>query len=269
MSTDSQALVSQPNPLVVIPNDQDLMEQGGIGLESIYIKPTFVQLVQNTTRNEEAEAGKLYDALTKTNFDYLDVIPLGYKTPRSLFPEGGELGSKPLCRSDDGVVPSPYVEYPQSNSCGNCSKSSWDSYNKATGKGKPTCKQGYQLLFILKEMGLPRLIQLNGMSIPPFKDLMENIKQSVETARFQGKGLHVNLFSYTFRISSEKKVGKLGTYYIAKFSNVMRLADPAEFKQFYIDYVISKKAREAEREAQQAEAAVFNAIDTEGPTITI
>src|SRR5690242_4094759 len=93
---------------IVQPESAVSLATSGLGFDDMYVKPTMVELVQRTTRRADATPGKLYDVLTQTTLDSLRVVPLKIARGRVMFPEGGELGAQPICRSNDGVTPSPF-----------------------------------------------------------------------------------------------------------------------------------------------------------------
>ncbi len=259
MSEVSTAIVP-----AVKPETAAIMAMGGVGLEDTFIKPTYVELLQRTTTRKDVHPGKLYDVLTQTEFESIEVVPLAIKRGRVLFPEDGTLGSKPLCRSDDGIEPSPFAQFPQNSTCKGCPKGSWDNYDRKTGKGKPACKEAWSLLAVMRENGLPRKIKISGMSIKPIKNLLEQLKQDVVMSR--AKGEVRNFFDYKFVIGVQTIEGSKGTYFVLKFTDVKRIAQPGEFGPMFETYVLSAKARQAEAEearvsAEAVEEAVADVVE--------
>jgi hypothetical protein len=238
-----------------------LMAGGGIGFEDTFIKPTFIELGQRTSmKHKDAQPGKLFDVLTGENKDSIQVVPLALRRGRVLFPEGGDLGAQPICRSADGIVPSPFAQYPQNRTCKECPKASWDDYDRKTGKGKPACKESWQLLVVMRDTGLPRKLKVTGMSIAPMKQLMEHLKQNAVESKMKGEG-NRNIFDYTFTVGTQFVESKQGNYYTLKFSEVKRIVNVGEFGPLFVQYVQSQKAQQAETE--DAQSAVEEAVEAE------
>ncbi len=247
----------------VRPETAALMAAGGLGLEDTFIRPTNIELIQRTTRRQNVRAGKLFDVLIEAELDELQVVPLAIKRGRALFPDDGGLGAKPICRSDDGVAPSQFAQFPQADLCRNCPKGSWDNYDFKTGKGKPTCKEKWQMLCVLRDSGLPRKIQIGGMSIKPTKNLLEQIKQDILIGKAKGEPMR-NLFDYTFRVVPTFVEGKLGSFYVLSYKDVKRIQNPGEFGPVFEQYVLSARAKQAEaEEAKQVSEAVDEAVEGE------
>jgi hypothetical protein len=246
---------------IVKPETAALMAAGGLGLEETFIKPTYIELIQKSSRREDVRPGTFFDVLTSTEFTELQVVALGIKRGRVYFPEGGELSAKPICRSDDGIKPSPFAQIQQSVLCGTCGKASWDDYDKKTGHGKPSCQDAWQMLFVLRDTGLPRRINIKTYSLKATKLLLEQMKQDIIMAKAKGEGVR-NIFDYTFNITSQKVDGPKGVFYILKYTNVKRLSEIGEFGPLFEQYVLSARARQAEREVDEALEA---AVEAEAP----
>jgi len=243
----------------------DLATMSGLGLEDVKLKPTTVELVQRSTKRQDAQPGKLFDTLTETNYDSLQVVPLLIRNTRVLFPEDGGLGADPLCRSNDGIVPSANVQFKMADYCNKCPKSSWSSYDRKTGKGKPPCQAKKELLMILKDGCVPRRMSFGRTSLKPFETLLSRIKEDLQKAISKGeKG--VNLFDYTFTISTTFVEGKYGSYYIAKFSDVKRVATNSEFGPYYVEYVQQARAKE-DPDVIEADDAIEVAVEEAAPAI--
>lgn len=225
------------------------------GLEDVApLLPTNIQLVQPVTRDPKgARPGQFLDVLTEEAFDELVVVPLKVTKQRVYFPPGSDLDADPLCRSNDGKVPAPRVDTPQATSCASCPYSQW------YGGQRPPCNEKLQFLFIVKEgplAYLPRYFSVGGVSIIPATTVLKRIRQDIIRAARMPEPLHLALYDYYFTLKSEKAVGKKGTYYVARFDNVQRVANPAEFGPFYQDYVVQAVQHAQEQEAIAAEQAV-------------
>lgn len=226
------------------------------GLEGFTLKPAILKLVQNTTTDEGAVKGKLFDTLSKANFDRMQVVPLSIKLTRVLFPPNGDLGAEPLCRSNDGIVPSPDAQVPQCEKCANCDMGpkAWGKF-KSTGK-KPDCQEKYRLLFIDRESGLPYFISIGGKSITQLKKLKDAIYRDVLSCKMKKE--FRSLYDYTFELVPLMVTGKRGNYYELTFTNLKKIAEPGEFGPMYEAFVKNYAAAHATDEATEAVDAGFS-----------
>lgn len=216
------------------------------GLEDVRIKPTNLILVQNGTREPQgARPGQILDVLTGQAYDQLEVVPLRRSIQRVMFPPGElDLDAKPICRSSDGVVPSPFAEHPQALRCATCQYSQWKKVNGVSVK--PRCSEKYRLLVIKKDEGVPRYLSVGGMGIAPLKLRLEAIKQDVEISR--RKGTKLDLFDYFFTLTSDEIKGKTGRFYVLRFDNLQRVKNPSEFGPLFEEYVVRARHQEDEEE---------------------
>jgi hypothetical protein len=261
--------VSEGNEIVPIsPNMAALMAAGGMGLEETFIKPTWMELLQRTSKRKDVRPGKLFDVLTSTEYDSVQAVALNVRRGRVYFPPGGDLTAKPICRCDgispDGKYrPSEFAEFPQAEFCTSCAQSSWDNYDRKKGTGKPPCQEAWSMLFVLRETGLPRRINIKGTSLAPTKQLMEQVKQDIIMAKAKGEG-NRNFFDYTFTISTQFVEGGKGSYYILKYTDVRRITNIGEFGPLFTQYVLSTRAHQEEK-AATADSLVDAAVEAEVP----
>lgn len=216
----------------------------GEGLEDFYLKPAQLKLVQNTTTDEGAVKGKLFDTLSKSNYESMQVVPLAIRMGRVLFPPGGELGAEPLCRSNDGVVPAPDAQAPQSPKCATCDfgPKNWANY-RTTGK-KPDCQEKAKMLFIDRESGLPYWITIGGKSISQLKALKAAIFR--EAIKLKNKGEPVGIYDFTFLMKPIMVQGRKGSYYELVFTELRRIQNVGEFGPMYETYVKRVQAEQPE-----------------------
>ena len=150
----------------------------------------------------------------------LRVIPIGLSGySRALMPEwepGGD--TEPLCKSQDGVWPSPRIVMPRAAKCG-----TWDNSGKRgpyltdicpEGKWvngvKPACKKTENWMFFDIDRKCPIMLPLSGTNISPFKALSK--KLAVLQLKAITKGADIK--DYFVQIMGEDK----GTYYQMQFS---------------------------------------------------
>lgn len=227
------------------------------GLEGFTLKPAILKLVQNTTTDEGAVKGKLFDTLSKANFDRMQVVPLSIKLTRVLFPPNGELGSEPLCRSNDGIVPSPDAQVPQCEKCANCDSGpkAWASF-RSTGK-KPDCQEKFRMLLVERESGLPYFLTIGGKSITQLKKLKDAIYRDVLSSKMKGEIR--SIYDYSFEINPVLMQGKRGNYYELSFINLKKIATPGEFGPLYTMFVKNYAAHSTD----EATAAVDSEFSSE------
>lgn len=225
------------------------------GFEDVRLKPTNIELVQRTSRVEGAIPGKLRDVLTGAHFDTIEAVPLRIFKGRVMFPPGGDLNAEPICRSNDGVVPSKFAKFPQAANCKACPKGQW-----VNGQ-KPACSEKWRVLLINRETGLPRYLTVGGMSLKPLKLLTEQIKQDIEMAKYKGQ---IRLpYGYAFTIGSQFVQGQKGSYYILKFTDVKYMSNPDEFGPLFKEYVMRSNQQIEEQMATQDAENVKNSATSE------
>jgi hypothetical protein len=233
----------------VPPQPAAIQRTESLGLDGFSLKPALMKLVQRTTTDDGAAPGKLFDTLSKANTDSIQVVPLSIRMGRVLFPPGGELGAEPICRSDDGEVPSPNALSPQSPTCATCDSGPklWKNY-KSTGK-KPDCNEKFRMLFVTRDSGLPYYINISGKSISNLKSLKDAIYRDVVSARMKGQTL--SLFDYTFEMKPVFVQGKKGSYYVLTFVNLQRVANPGEFGAAFEEFVSRQRALDSAEATDQ------------------
>lgn len=248
---------------------------GTYAAQQTQIAPTDIILCQRSTRAANAKPGMLMDGLSGALYEYLKIVPLADRAGRVLFPKGeASLDVKPVCRSNDNVVPSPGVENPPSKTCGNCPMSKWE-VNSSTGKKiKPPCSETATLLALARPTndesdptfnlaGLPLYLQMRGTSLPFYKDFIKQIDREIEVRRNQGVILARHDFFVTVR--GQQLVSPGGFSYVAyTFSELTRVKNVGEFTPFYDKYVtIARQQREAayeEKKIQRLEGKVDDAV---------
>jgi hypothetical protein len=234
------------------------------GLEGFTLKPAILKLVQNTTTDEGAVKGKLFDTLSKANFDKLQVVPLSIKMTRVLFPPNGDLGAEPLCRSNDGIVPSPDAQVPQCASCANCDSGpkAWKNF-RSTGK-KPDCQEKFRMLFIDRDSGLPYFVTIGGKSITQLKKLKDAIYRDVLSCKMKQE--FRSIYDYTFELVPLLVTGKRGNYYELTFCNLKKIANPGEFGPMYEMFVKNYAAAHPADPAADAIDSEFSTEQEQAPT---
>jgi hypothetical protein len=232
--------------MVHVPTTALTQPQGGEGLEGVTLKPALLKVVQRTTNDQQAVPGQLYDTLSGQNYPEVVAVALAIREGRVYFPPGGDLTAEPICRSDNGIVPSQYANVPQSPDCASCEhgKKMWASY-KTTGV-KPDCQESWKMLFVTRDAGLPYMMGIRGMGIPNIKKMRETIYRDMLSfnagAARRGERL-LSIYDYSFTIKPLQTTNKRGQiYYVPTFFNFRRIENPGEFGELFNQYVKRQKA---------------------------
>jgi hypothetical protein len=241
--------------LITIQPASTALATGVEGFDGFKLTPAVLKLVQNTTTDEGAVKGKLFDTLSKTNFESMRVVPLAIKVGRVYFPPGGDLGAEPICRSNDGIKPSEDAQIPQATNCENCDRGAkmWKDY-KATGK-KPDCQEKFRMLFVSRETGLPYWLTIGGKSVSRVKDLQKGLFRDILGGRMKTPREDRAIYDYTFVIKPVSVQGRKGTYYELSFVELEKVANVGEFGALYAEFVRRQKDLDI---AEQSET-----VDTE------
>ncbi len=225
------------------------------------LKPSNILLVQPATREcGSARVGQLYDTLTTEVYDSITVVPLKVTSQRVYFPPGEiDLDAEPICRSNDGVVPSPFAQAPQSLTCSTCEHSKWVDGRKSA------CAQKLKMLVATKDTGLPRFFTAGGKSITALRGVLQRINEAItvneaniRAGKKNADGSELRplaLFDFFLTISSEVVNGKF-KYAVARFDNLKRVANPGDFGALFTQFVLQRKLQE------QEERAAFNEAET-------
>lgn len=208
------------------------------GLDDIApLRPSFLQFLQPSTNDlHGGEPGQFYDEATGDLYDSLVVVPLKVTQNRVMYPPGADVraGVKPLCRSDDGQVPSRYIETPQSRSCQTCQFSQWKD-------DKPSaCKSNIKMLVLLKDREAPRFVVASGTSVSPLRTLLRRINEDLKAQNM--KGNPVRLYDYFFTVASERK----RNYFLMTFAGVSRVKELGEFSGSFEQFVRTASAPQQE-----------------------
>lgn len=249
----SEALVQLSSTAIVPTNVEDL--SGLDGLDGIRIKPTNITLVQPQTQDPgAARPGQFLNAASGEVYDEITVVVLAVSKPRVKFPQGSTFGEKPECRSNDGLVPSPYAKIPQSKTCATCSHSKWYNGNR------PGCQESYRLLFVMKETGLPHYFQAKGLGFAPTTDMLQFIKSDMTVRERQGTPYR--MYDYYFTISAHKATGAKGVVYVPRYGKYQKvpLESRGAFAPLFQEYVVDRRLAQVEDEAVIADTKITDAV---------
>ncbi len=226
------------------------------------LKPSRLDLLQPIQVADEQglTAGKFRDARSNIQFDSINVVPILIREGRVLFPPGGELGAKPICRSNDGkfpIISEDIVRQDAGNGCAKCPKA---QFVRVGGKViRSECNQTMSLLIAELETQMVYRYNAKGMALGPMKDLRETIAKMFRAAKLKGE--YFPPYAMTFGMTSVKIKGAKGTYYVPKFTPTGRV-NPNDVP--YFEHISNKFTR-TELQEDEAETAspVAKALDGE------
>jgi hypothetical protein len=235
----------------------------GFDEDLFVLKPQIIELVQNSTKDKEPQQiGKFRTKASGSTFDEIKLVLLKVRKGRVLFPPGGELGADPLCRSNDGKVPSEDAASPQAMFCKTCPKGDkmWDTWKK-TGK-KPECQEKITLMFVERNSKVPYYLNVGGSSVKPVKAALSDIAGKVKVLQSEGKT--PNLYDFSMTLKPLKVDGRKGTFYVCNVTNIAQVKeeDRAEFGELYKQYVSRVNA---EQELVEAAQSVDAEVAAAGP----
>jgi hypothetical protein len=261
MSDNNTELVhiSQPVGGEVVHPAADYVDTG---LDNIKLKPTTVIMVQNTTRDPKgARGGQFVDIDTNEIFDSITMVPLRIWQTRVLFPPGSNLDAEPMCRSNNGLEPSPFSKVKQSSRCGymlngtfkpTCPQAIWKDDKK------PPCAQKMRMIAINRASYLPFYFTIGGASIKSLNLTLANVKRDI-LVNERKNGIKLELFDYSLEVTSERVSNSSGVFYVAKFKP-QRVLEVNEFGPFFQEFVAS---RGSEPEQDGADEVINAAVTTQ------
>lgn len=286
MSTEALVPAGPPQPNALVQFD------GGIsgGIEDAPLTIENITLIQNGSRVTNKKPGQ-FRLDSGEYVETIFAIPLGKKTKRVLFPDG-ELGAKPLCRSNDGIVPAPGVLDKKSNTCKDCKFASWAAYSAAKKRGasiaqlkplKPKCQQKAEFVYVDKLTMQPTRLNVGGTSLREIndatKDIQSKIQSKINLARFEmGKAKArgeeyvpptIGLYDFTIQIKSREIQNSQGSFYVMEFTVVPTVFDSEDerkiFGEIYKEISAKLIAQQQRSDDSMETEAVEESIDESMP----
>ena len=244
------------------------------GLEAYTISINPVVLVQSNhiAKWPDAVPGAYRDTVTNKQFSdarrnpvLLKIAPLTFNKQRVLFPEG-DLNSKPICKSANGLVPLTVEQgknfgldlEPQALRCDNCmmgGQKRWREYHNPSSKlfGKPpSCKERPQLTFIDVESELPYLVTFPAQSSKYVNNFISSVNREINSKANKEKLLPCD---FTVELSSAKMVSAKGTFFVAQFNNLEKVDTPKKYHDLFFKYTSAKPSTATE----EIEGEIINA----------
>lgn len=234
----------------------------GVGFEDTVLRPVHLDLVQRSSRGKGTPGQFRERANPEATYNEMKVVFLRKaREGRVLFPAGSDLGSAPLCRSNDGIVPVTTDDrlQPQAPKCDGCPQSSWKKWNKTkSSEDIPPCSNNLSLLCVDRDIKWPFFIQLSGKSISTkvpkgvvtYPMLMQNLARASAKFKMENK-TSPNIFDFTATMYAAEIEGAKGSYFVVAFRDVKLLKpeDRPEFGELYEQYVAQQGAVEAAADA--------------------
>lgn len=254
--------------LAVVDQTPDALQYLGV-VEGEPIKPVRLSLTQpiNASPEDGTIAGRWRDEQSNMQYTDLNVTVLQMREGRVLF-ESQELGSKPLCKSDNGITPLISDDLQRQDYGKGCAKCPMSQWKKINGRNiKPPCQETATALVAQPETGFTYRINAKGASVPIFKDLKATIRKFYVGSKAKGRAIFpTQLF---FKLSSVKVQGAKGTYYLPKFGPPTPIEDEVQqedINNIHTRLVVNRGVDYADDEEQPAAATtdpVAAALDGE------
>lgn len=236
----------------IAPLEVEEMDDGLAG--SVKLKPGQLKLVQPTSTSDvgDARPGQILESITQRCLDSITLVPLKVSTARAYFPPGEGLKA-PLCKSDNGSVPAPYVEHKQSSSCASCKFAQWGK--RVNGKAaKPLCGEQFRMLVLDKDTNLPYYVTFKGTGYAPAKEYLELVKST--KGLLAQKGLNYNLRDFYFTLVLDPRINTQGKYWVPKFTKTMYSSEAGKYDEAYNIFARYNQSQQEEDEAAAIEEVV-------------
>lgn len=230
------------------------------------IRPAFIAIKQALTEGADTLAnGTLFHKASGQTWDgnVINMIILSMKKTRSWKPSAPKFvaDEKPLCRSNDRKTPLTGENLiPQSSTCAACPKASWAGYDRKSRTGpKPTCDQGFFILFLDRETNLPYIYTASGQSVAPCEALYDTMKSQAKIYKAKNPDKPMPS-SYHFSVAATTEKGDKA--FKIKFNSIAKLTPEAaeKFGPLYEQFVAARNTVAAAPE--EGETTVYEADDT-------
>ncbi len=152
-------------------------------------------------------------------YEQLRANVLLWRRGRVYFEDGEDV--LPVCKSHDGLNPSPLIERPRHDTCGHwngngwfvpeCPLAAWRFFDGR--RCAPLCQETWSLLGVLEEDGMPFWISLKGGSLRPAQQFLSMCHEVMRAGKHE-------LLDCGITLSSRLVQGRSFEYY------VVRLSDP-------------------------------------------
>lgn len=188
--------------------DPSLKEFAGAGLEHMDASDfkipmyTILQPLSQIVSDEKGKAGEFYDQTVGESLgNELEVVLISFTKPRVRWAGEFQRGSKPLCRSFDGIVGTGVP----GGSCAKCPLREWN------GNEKPECSQGFTWLAYDVKKQSPFRITAMSSHVKPTKQFLSEFKMS--------QFVQYPMFAFRLALRTLKEQNNKGTYFIPKYAS--------------------------------------------------
>jgi hypothetical protein len=238
------------------------------GSSSLFsLKPAQVELQQKTSRAEGSQEGKFRNGTTGEHYDEIHAVLIFQPSePRSMYRDKNTFGEQPICYSMDGKAPAERAQDPQALNCARCRNSDWTKWKKTRKSDDlPKCKSHFSGLIVDRASKVPYRLGVRGKSVSEFRKAMQRISELAELYKAQ-HGKYPQLFDFSFKIKSIRKVDTQGVYYIMQFSDIglINETDRAEFGELYLKFVSARNNGELVEEGAAEEEKLDEELTESG-----
>lgn len=234
-----------------------------VGLEGMFEDDVIVprvSIVQPVSR--EGTPGRLKMNITGEERETIDLVVLRVQRGKVLW--NSTLGEDPVCRSNDGLVPS--AENPQSDVCCEvhgahlrpvCPAATWRQKPGNGGRLEPpACRDTYTVIAFDLTTETPFLMALHGSGLRAVRVLRTVLLQR-----------RLNIYDAACTLRLRKQTNGKGTYYVPEFTDVRPVDPPGRYRDRYEQFAgyESETTFEAARESAKP-AAVHGSKSAAGTT---
>jgi hypothetical protein len=212
-----------PTPAPIVPAGfEDLLDDDLVIPRYAIVQPT----------SHEGTPGTFRSNLSGEERTELHLVPLRIQRGRVLWSD--TLGEEPICKSLDGIVPSPTVERPVHDTCSvlsgrrlrpTCPTAMWQRTPNGDGPGRnepPQCRDTYSLIGLDLETGAPFAMSFRGTGIRAVRVLRTLIFQK-----------HLALYDAECVLRLRREQNGKGSYYVPEFGDVRQVNQPGMHRSLY------------------------------------
>lgn len=189
-------------------------------------------IIQPTTEGVTSETeGKLCIDLTGDYFDKMDMVLFVFKKTRCKMPDDFDRKSKPQCKSDDFISPSPDIENPFCTTCGlkplepgqkkkdqkHCCE--YANFTSVNGVNKaPKCKENWDMLLVDAETYMPMFWTVKSKALSP-------VRRMVSALNMLCSAKHISAWAmkFTVTVKQDPDTSK-GRFYVPVLSSPVMLS---------------------------------------------
>lgn len=195
--------------------------------------------------------------------------------------EAGGLNRTPEnlhCFSRDLVAPDVRAKFPQSLTCKNCPKQSWEQFRMKRDKGIPTtkddippCDAFFLATLMDTQYKMPLRMYIRSQSKDPFEAGMKKITRKLMMLGAV-KGVTPNIFDVSFRLSTKQVTKGKFTFYVLNIDQVEGITDEqkASFGVVFEQFIAAQTQAATQRvAAQEAKALEAQTGDTDASTDSV